>query len=109
MSAWYLLLPAFLVFLVGSAMSFSDTFRRSTWFIPGFTTANLAIGFLWIWAARLLDDKAKIYVFSLYWDSLMVLCYYILPLLAMGIKLNSQTVFGIVLTVIGLIVIKAYS
>lgn len=109
MSAWYILPLAFLVFLAGSVMSFSDSFRRSAWFIPGFTTANLAIGFLWVWAARLLDDKAKIYVYSLYWDSLMVLCYYLLPLLVMGIKLNTQTLCGIFLTVTGLVVIKAYS
>lgn len=109
MTAWHLLVPFFALCCVCSAMSYSKLARD--W--PGYTWAMCGAGAVCAWmfalAARWLDDKEAIYVYSLWWDSLMLAAYYLLPLLASGVRPAAGACAGVVLVVLGMALVKLYS
>ena len=40
------------------------------------------------------------------YDCMMALCYYILPLVILGVRINAGVMIGSVLIIVGLIIIK---
>jgi hypothetical protein len=59
--------------------------------------------------ARYLDNKQKIYIFSLLWDTVMVLVWYFIPILFFGVKIDRWILLGVLLMVLGLSIIKVRS
>jgi multidrug transporter EmrE-like cation transporter len=108
MNPWLSLLPATLIFIIGSLFSFSDTLRNSKWYTPVFVILGIAMTFLWIWATKVFDDKNKIYVFSLVWDFLMMAAYYLLPFCLYKFKFSWPMIIGALLMVAGVVVVKIY-
>ncbi len=109
MLAWLLLIPALLTFAVGAWLSYDDECRNSKYYPWLFTFLGVTCSTLWIIATRALGDKDKIFVYSLFWDSLMMACYYLLPLVAMGVRVNTGILVGTGLVVAGLVVVKVAS
>ncbi len=108
MLAWLLLIPAFAFFMIGSYATYNDAFRRSYHFAPVFLSMNFLCGLVWLYASRILDDKTKLFIYSMFWDALMMFCYYVLPLLFGGIRPNYGIIIGSILVVGGLSVVHFY-
>lgn len=107
MSPWILLIIAGVFFAFGAWMSFSESFRNGRWFMPAFVSLSVATGMIWVWAVRIINDKERIYFYSLCWDSIILSCYYILPLFFFSFKFTNLTWAGIALIVLGFALVKA--
>lgn len=108
MNAWLVLIPATILFIVGAFFTYRDDLRNGQWYIPVIIIDSILACILWIWAARLLDDKNKIFLLSLLWDLSMVTCYYLLPLLILDFKMTRAFYIGSALILSGLFVIKTF-
>lgn len=108
MTPWYLLAPAFATFLVGSLMSYADGFRRGPWYMPSFIGLGVLSSALWVLASKRIDDRDRIYVYSLVWDLLMVSAYYVAPALVFRVELSRGVWGGVGLMVVGMILVKIY-
>lgn len=106
MTAWFLLAPVFLVFTLGAWASYSDKWRDSVWFFPTVAGTGFVCSVLWYLASRALACKELIFTYSLVWDSLMMVAYYVLPLLVMGVRPGPGVMLGGALIVSGMLVIK---
>jgi uncharacterized membrane protein len=107
--AWWLLIPAFIAFIIGAYFSYNDEQRRSPWFYPVYLSVSVACSLIWIVSAKCLDNKRHILVYSVFWDSLLMVAYYLLPLLFFGVKVNTGMLVGIALVLIGIMLVKAYA
>lgn len=95
----------FLACTIGAWASFTDSVRRSAWYVPLMAVVSLATGLLFAYGSRMLDDKGRIFVFSLLYDCAMAVAYYVLPILFFGCALKNQTIAAAVLIAAGLIVL----
>lgn len=106
MSAWWLSVPAFAIFCVGSFCTYSKDVRESFFFIPISITLAILSGWIWAVAARKVDGTANLMLLSLVWDLLMVFAYYAGPLLFKGEKFGWQTYAAVAITIAGIIWFK---
>lgn len=106
MNAYMLLLPVFLLCLAGAGLSYTDSLRQSRWYIPWMVFLGAACAGLFAWAAVILDSSEKIYTFSLLYDSVMALCYYLIPLAILGVSVPPTVLVGATFVVLGLLVVK---
>ncbi len=103
---WLGLLLVGLVYTIGAYLSYGDEFRQKWWFIPVCTVLGTISGTMWFIMVKLIDDKQRIYVYSLMWDMVMMSIYYLFPLLFLGVKLDKWSIFGLCLMICGLTIIK---
>ncbi len=108
MSPWYALFPVFVLCIAGSALCYTDSLRRSEWDLPAMTVLGAVCAGLFAWATGRLDSKERAYVFSLYYDSAMMVAYYLLPLVLFGTRVTPGVMVGAALVALGLVVVKVY-
>jgi ABC-type multidrug transport system permease subunit len=108
MSPWLALAPVFALCVIGSALCYTDTLRRSAWYIPAMAFLGAACAMLFAWATKTLDTKERAYVFSLWYDTLMMLAYYLLPLVIFGAKVSPGVMAGAAFVAFGLLIVKVY-
>ena len=108
MTAWHLLFPVFLLCCAGSWLTYSDSRRQASWYPWVMVLLGAGCAYLFSLGAQWLDDKVRVYVFSLVYDCLMVAAYYVLPLVVLGVKVSPGVAVGAGLVVAGLVVIKAW-
>lgn len=89
-------------------ITFNDAFRKSSWYLPLSIFGNLIGSICWFLLVRHLNNNDKILVHSVYWDFMILVIGYLLPLLAFEFSFNSWQIFGMSLVIIGLCVIKAF-
>ncbi len=86
-------------FLLGAWASYAK--RDSQWFpwiCVGIGALNAV---MWIWAARSAASQRQLFAISAAWDAAMLVAYYLLPLVAFGVKLEWKGALGLVLLVAG--------
>ena len=103
---WFLLLPVAALFVLGSVFSYRADLRALSWFVPVYVGAALLCALVWVWCVRSLNDNHQIFVLSLVWDLLMVLCYYLLPLALFEVKFDRCSWAGFGLMLAGMALIK---
>lgn len=108
MNPYLLLVPVFVLCVAGSGLSYTDATRRSPSYVWWMAFLGAACAALFAWAARMLDDNPRVYKFSLFYDSLMAFCYYLLPLVVFGTKVSPGVLAGAGLVAAGLLVVKVY-
>lgn len=101
-----------LIYIIGLAIysaavvaSYSEKIRMSNWFIPANMAAGLMTAYLWGSVVRQTNDNNQIYVRALWWDSMIVLTFALMPL-TFGIKMNTVSAIGVLLIIIGIIITK---
>lgn len=99
MNIWFLTIPAFLVFCLGSYCTYTKTIRESWLYVPAFIGISLISSIIWVLIARKLQTTNSILFFSLVWDILMVIAYYAGPIVFKGENLNWQAYAAGVLAV----------
>ena len=109
MNPWLLLIPAFLLFCAGSWVSYSDKLRNSYWFLPIYLSTAVLCSFIWVYSARILPNKEKIYLYSISWDLLMITAYYLLPVIILSFEFKLWTWVGLGFILFGIFLIKVSS
>ena len=61
---------------------------------------------IWFWVAKHIHNKDKMYIFNLTWDSMMLLIYYLLPLIFFGSKLDRWGWIGLGLITLGAVILR---
>ena len=103
------LIVLFFALILSSAscyVSFNKNLHDKWFYIPVGITIAFITNFIWYNSTKWIGDEKKIYVFSLVWDFIVCLVYLFLPLIMFKIKLDKVSVFGLLLMLIGLIIIK---
>lgn len=103
----------YLQFALGALMysliaytSYSPVIKSSPWFYPLGLTGALGANLLWLWISKNESIASNLVIKSMYWDAMLTFVYLSVPLLLFSVKLNSMQIFGILLILIGLIVVK---
>lgn len=107
MSPYYLLTVVFALCVIGAWMSYTE-FKHTNWYLPLIALLGAVCAVIFGWAARVLNNNSKLYVFSLTYDSVMLIAYYLLPLLVFKTKLSTPTMIGAVLILVGFVTIKIF-
>jgi hypothetical protein len=103
---WLFLAPTFLVFCIASFCTYTKSLRDSSWYFPITAACSLVCAWLWVQCSRKLDDTNSIIMMSLIWDVLMVVAYYIGPMVFKGDNIGWQAYTAAALTVAGVIWFK---
>ena len=103
---WITLLIALNFYFACTYFSFHEELRRANWFVPVSVCLNIVTSFLWFSTVKYIDEKNKIFFYSLAWDFCMVCIAYFVPILFFNLNLNKMTIAGFLLMIIGLIIIK---
>lgn len=106
---WTIIGIAALIYAISAIMNFSPTLRNSSWFYPMSITLSLATTLLWAYLARILDDKDKIFIATIFWDIAVHGTFLIIPIVMFNVKLNPMAWLGILLVIVGFVLIKTYS
>ena len=103
---WLLLMIVSIIYLCESYLSYSDAWRRSYCYLPISIGLGLFSCIIWFVTVKYLDDRQRIYIFSLFWDSAMCFAFYLVPIICYNVKLDCWSLFGLFLMVAGLTIIK---
>lgn len=101
---WYLLL-IFACYLAGSWMTYTPWFRDSDRYPLSFIVISVVMATAWVYASRTTNQRGLL-TMSAVCDTAMILAYYVLPLIAFGVRANGLTVLGVLLIVAGAVSVK---
>lgn len=96
----------FALYCLSVALSYSDKAKASAWYYPLGLALAFAANYLWLYIAKTTPEKSQIYLAGLLWDSMIVGCYVLIPVLFYGVRFGFLTALGICLVVSGLILTK---
>src|SRR5574343_606007 len=103
---WFILALVAIIYSFGYYLTYTPSCRNQWWYYPvGMVTWGTA-SFLWLWTAKYLNDEKRIYVYSFFWDSLMCIICYGLPLIFFNVKVNFYGIIGVLLVILGLVFLK---
>jgi len=74
--------------------------------MPTTIIIGLICSIIWNSMVKYIDDKNKIYFYSLIWDISTIFIYYLYPILFLNIKLHKLGIVGILMIVVGLVIVK---
>jgi len=103
------LIILFLVVLIYSAsliITYSDDIRRSSFYIPLSLVASILIGLLWSTGIKHIDNKDRIFLFSLCWEFMILIIDYIVPLIFYSLSVNKYVILGSFIVAVGLTIMK---
>jgi multidrug transporter EmrE-like cation transporter len=103
---WAWLIVITVVYIICAYLTYKEEWRHEWWYIPVGCIFGYILVPIWYLVVRHIDDNDRIYFYSLCWDTLMVLVYYLLPIFLFGVKLNRNGVIGLLLMAAGLILLK---
>lgn len=103
---WFFLALIACVYCSSAYLSYNQDFRRASWYWPTCVVMGLLTSGVWYAMVKYLDNKQRIYVYSLCWDTVMCCSFYLVPVFFFGGKLDRWAVFGLILMLVGLAVLK---
>jgi drug/metabolite transporter (DMT)-like permease len=106
MSNTWILFWVFLMFAGSAVCTYTKCLRDSWVFLAVMIATALLGSYLWVVATRRLETISDLLWFSLLWDILMVVAYYLTPLLFHEHKMNWQAWAAIGLIVLGILWFK---
>lgn len=105
---WLILWLALPLYFVMCYLGYSENLRKSNWFMPVCISINLFTSTLWFLAIKNIDNKSRIFFYSLCWDAVMIATAYFVPIFLFNLNLNKLTILGFFFMILGLILIKLY-
>lgn len=96
----------FIIYCLAVTLSYSDKVKASHWYYPVGLALAIGCNFLWLYVAKHTPDKHDIYISGLVWDSLIVGCYALIPVLFFGVRFSGATAIGVLLVIVGLFLTK---
>jgi hypothetical protein len=104
---WVLMVLGCLTYCVCAYASYNDELRRQPYFVPVAIFLGTIVSTIWFMAVRYIDDRQKIYVYSLFWDLMLLSVYYFLPVAFFGVKMDKWGLLGVFIAFAGLCLVKA--
>lgn len=102
---WFVLIFVTFLYVASSYIAYQESWRQSSWYLPTGMLIGVLLTILWVATVKYIDNRERIYFFSLAWDFIMVAVFYLLPLF-MGVKLDKWGLFGLTLVAAGLVLVK---
>lgn len=106
MSPYVLVFFGFFVFMANSYMSFNKSIHDKWWFPLALVACSMTAGLMWSFICKGASSAREIYTLSSIWDFIIKFAFYVFPVLFYSIKLNWQTVIGVLLVFAGCVVVK---
>lgn len=103
---WIVLLFASLLYFARAYLTYTEEARKQWWFIPFAVGLGVITSIMWFSIVKWMDDKQRIYVYSLFWDTAIIAVYYLMPPLLFGVKMDRWALLGLALIVGGVVLIK---
>lgn len=79
--------------------------KNSSSYLFVFIISSLMNSYIWVYSSRKLNEGMMIF-YSLIWDALMVLVYYLIPIIIKSNKLGWQALCAAICTILSLIWLK---
>lgn len=99
-------ITAAMLYLVIMMLTFCDSARSSTYYIPISMICNTFSCFLWYLLAHNLHDKDAVLINSAYWDMMIMVIGYVLPMFIFGFRLTTMQFAGMIVIFIGFCMLK---
>lgn len=96
----------FIMYVGIASISYSETFKQSSWYYPVGILAAIIANLIWLWISKLESNPSSLVIKGLYWDSMLTAVYMVVPILFFGAKLNNYQIYGLLFIFIGLILTK---
>ncbi len=99
----------FLIFCTHSLccyLSYEKWAQEKWWYLPIGMLTGCISNILWFLSTRMISDAKNIYIYSLFWDLVVISVYFLLPIIIFDIKLNKFGFIGLLLMLIGLLLVK---
>lgn len=103
---WIIITVTAVLYAMGCWLTYADGARNYWWYVPLGVLIGAVVNLFWFLAVKWLDDKQRIFVFNLIWDSVLLLIYYILPLILFGVSIDKKMVLAMTLIISGMVVLK---
>lgn len=95
-----------LCYVAGATLSYLPTLKVSVLYMPIAIFIGALAHYLWFTIAKSSNDQNQIYVYAIIWDSMFMVIYSVLPVMAFDVRLTGVQVCGVVLVLIGMILTK---
>lgn len=102
-----------LSYLIGSifyscsvVISYSQKAKLASWYFPLGMAFSTICSFLWLYVAKNSLTKEDIYLNGIYWDSMIVACYVLIPVIAFKVRMAPLNVLGVFLVIAGIALTK---
>lgn len=104
---YYLIASVFYIAIM--LMTFTESIRLSKHFIWINLFLNTCAAFFWFYFAKNLPNKESILLNSAYWDLMIMVIGYILPIFIFQFKLNYMQLIGLFVVFIGFCLLKVFN
>jgi hypothetical protein len=108
MNPYWLLVPVSAMCVFGAWATYTKWAKDSYWYTPSMIALSALCGLCFAVAVKRFGDAAaKVYVFSLSYDTVMMVAYYLLPLVAFGTRVTAGVMLGAAMVAAGLLIVHA--
>jgi hypothetical protein len=95
-----------LIYIMGICLSYSH-FKDTKWYFPVGIGLGMITNYLWFSIAKdLKTDKDQLLLYGIYWDSMIISLYVLMPVLIFGARASGWALLGLVLMGLGGILTK---
>lgn len=106
---WIILVVVAIIQTIICTLTYNKAIHDRWWYFPLGVLMGVSTNTLWLISAKLLGDKQQIYIFSLFWDCIMMAIYLLIPIFIFGIRFDKIGFCGLLLIIIGTLLIKIRS
>lgn len=96
----------FLMYVVMASASYHEGFKTSPWYFPAVLAASITTTILWFSIAKAESNASKLMITALFWDSMLMLIYLLIPVFFFETKFTTTQGIGVALTLAGLLLTK---
>lgn len=97
---------ASVLYLAVMLLTFMESARSSRWYVPCCLACNLFASFLWFRLAQSLPNRDSVLINSAYWDLMIMVIGYVLPMILFSFKMNAWQYLGLAVVFIGFCIMK---
>jgi hypothetical protein len=102
----------YLIFICAATLMFigaytSYTRKDEPYFTAVFMLSGNLLLVTWICLVRSLNTSRQIFTAGFVWDSICTLVYIFVPVMFCGLKIDKWAVLGVLLTVVGLVILRS--
>lgn len=103
---WLIILAVMTLYSLSLVLCYDDNIRNA-WYYPWLSIViGIMVSTLWVSGIKLIDNKERIFLFSLCWEFSVISIDYLVPLVFYGLNVNKYVVLGSLIVAAGLTVMK---
>lgn len=103
---WLVIVAVMAIYSLSLVLCYDDGIRNS-WYYPWLALSmGFVISSLWVAGVRAIDNRERIFLFSLCWEFSVISIDYLVPLVFYGLNVNKYVVLGSLVTALGLTIMK---